>query len=63
VQKSVFECELDRGRLARALEGAARIINRRTDSLRCYPLCGACRAGVAAFGYGESRGPEDVVVV
>jgi CRISPR-associated protein Cas2 len=63
VQKSVFECDLDRGRLARALEGAARIINRKTDSLRCYPLCAACRAGIVAFGYSESAGPVQVVVV
>ena len=63
VQKSVFECDLDQGRLARLLEGAVRLINRRTDSLRCYPLCASCRAAISAFGYHEPKGPEDVTVV
>jgi CRISPR-associated protein Cas2 len=41
VQKSVFECELTWRALRSVLERVRPRLGR-TDSFRCYPLCGGC---------------------
>ena len=52
VQKSVFECHLDAGQFARLRQAAERLIRKRCDSLRYYPLCGQCRERATAVGVG-----------
>lgn len=42
VQYSVFECELDAGRLAQLRERLVRLIDRRNDRVNIYPMCDAC---------------------
>jgi CRISPR-associated protein Cas2 len=42
VQKSVFECRLDPGRLAELLARVKDIMNKREDKLQIYQLCENC---------------------
>ena len=50
VQFSVFEGEVPAGPLRSAVRSALGHIDPATDSLRVYPLCGACAGRIDAYG-------------
>ena len=52
VQKSVFEGILSRERVKECREKLEKIIDPKTDSVRVYPLCKDCEAGVQITGIG-----------
>lgn len=62
-QKSVFEGELSQEGLERIVAYARRHLDRKTDSLRIYGLCAACRRQVLISGQGLRLEPLDFVVV
>jgi CRISPR-associated protein Cas2 len=43
VQESVFECELDAGEAKRMKREVRTTIRKRTDHVRFYTICAACR--------------------
>ncbi|MCS6964474.1 MAG: CRISPR-associated endonuclease Cas2 [Thermoflexus sp.] len=63
VQKSVFEGEVEEGRIARIEERIRRVV-RPEDSVRIYILCAACQRRIRGIGQGASvREPVDFWVV
>jgi len=50
VQFSVFECHLTPEKLDELWQKLSESINPSDDSLRCYPLCGACVNGIKFLG-------------
>ncbi|MGA8025516.1 MAG: CRISPR-associated endonuclease Cas2 [Bryobacteraceae bacterium] len=53
VQYSVFECELTYDRASELLRLLGRLINRRQDKVRIYPLCDACYFRAESLGASE----------
>ena len=53
VQYSVFECELDVGRLAELKAAALKRIDGAEDRLHLYRLCGKDNRGVKTFGLAQ----------
>jgi CRISPR-associated protein Cas2 len=63
VLKSVFECNLDRGRFEKMKERIDEIIEPIEDSVRYYILCEKCIKEVEHSGKGESfQEDEDYLV-
>lgn len=56
VQESVFEVWADRDRMRRLRQRVQLLMNPTEDSLRCYPVCGACVLRVRWQGPGDSPG-------
>jgi CRISPR-associated protein Cas2 len=52
VQKSVFEGEVDEGRVETMKRGIEKIIDREEDSVRIYTLCARCRPATEIIGTG-----------
>ena len=50
VQKSVFECILDDKEYKQLSEKLLRMINKKEDQLRFYPLTESCRSKVKVLG-------------
>ena len=50
VQKSVFECDLDRRQLNTVRKRALKLIDLKSDSLRIYRLCASCAARIEHNG-------------
>ncbi len=63
VQKSVFECDLSRDHLEKMIQGLEKLIDRKTDKVRYYPLCRQCTGRVVISGWGEIREDEGFEVV
>jgi len=62
VQKSVFECVLEPDRLERLIARALKLIDKKTDSLRVYRLCGACLRQVRRLGRDEAQHASGAMV-
>jgi|ADurb_Leu_01_Slu_FD_contig_31_845514_length_822_multi_1_in_0_out_0_2 CRISPR-associated protein Cas2 len=50
VQKSVFECELDRRQMNTVRKRALKLIDLKSDSLRIYRLCASCAGRIEHNG-------------
>lgn len=50
VNWSVFECQLEKGKLPKLRKQISKIINRKKDVVIYYPLCLDCHAGVCSDG-------------
>lgn len=50
IQRSVFECLLDRDLCAELLDSCRSYLDLRHDVLHCFPVCEQCDAGRVAFG-------------
>lgn len=59
-QFSLFECWLTRRQFVELRAKLAKHVDAKVDSVRFYPLCGACREKVVTVG-GDA--PADVVAV
>lgn len=53
VQKSFFQCEMEKQKLLQLKGDLLKIIDRRKDSLFFYPLCEKCSKGALTDGKGE----------
>jgi CRISPR-associated protein Cas2 len=63
VQKSVFECQVDDRLFLEMKEEIEKMIDRETDSVRYYFLCGRCQGNVEVSGLGVIREDEEVIIV
>jgi len=64
VQKSVFEADLDEGRLLKIQAEITKLIDPTSDSVRYYYLCARCRPRTDVFGGGPlSFEEEDPTVI
>ncbi len=62
-QKSVFECDIEPDLLRQVLASAAMVIDRSTDSVRCYRLCSHCLKRVVVSGVGLKIAELDYMVI
>ena len=53
IQYSVFECKLDAKELKEMAKKVTKHINKKEDSIRCYPLCNNCFAKTIVMGKGD----------
>jgi len=63
VQKSVFEGDLDEGRLKLIEEKVVQLLDEEEDSVRIYQLCAACKRRIRVHGQGEVLEDPDVYIV
>jgi CRISPR-associated protein Cas2 len=63
VQLSVFETDLEAGQFRRMVSRLEKLIDKKTDSVRIYPLCSACLEKAAIIGRGEFLKDPDVIVL
>lgn len=61
-QFSLFECWLTRRQFVELRAKLARYVDRRTDSVRFYPLCGGCQGAVVTVGGALPADPVTVIV-
>jgi CRISPR-associated protein Cas2 len=63
VQLSVFEADLDAGKLERLKNRVRKVLNGAEDSLRLYPLCATCMSRIEIIGQGiVSQDPEVIII-
>lgn len=63
VQKSVFECLLDKENLQKMINKLEKCIKEDEDSIRIYQLCNECRQEIKIIGKGTVTEDEDVYIV
>jgi len=63
VQKSVFECELDRPGFARMKQGLEAIMDLDADSIKYFRICDRCWGKAEAIGQCERMTPLGDLVV
>lgn len=64
VQKSAYECDLKTAARLRALLARARKhIDPKTDTLRVYRVCAACRSEGTAVGVNHARQLEKTIIL
>jgi len=63
VQLSVFECDLDEGRLQRVKEGVEELIDPEEDRVRYYSLCQACLKRVEISGWGDAPDEQGFAII
>ena len=61
-QYSLFECWLNQRQLLELRDKLARLLDEDEDSVRWYPLCGACQRKVATVGGARPRDPVTVIL-
>ncbi len=61
-QYSLFECWLTRRQILELRVKLARHLNEQEDSVRFYPLCGACQPKVITVGSERPRDPITVIL-
>ena len=63
VQKSVFECLLEKREFNRLVERLEKSIDEKEDSVRIYELCSECQEKVAVIGQGTVTKDDDVYII
>lgn len=63
VQFSVFEANLDADQLERLKKRAKEALDTEEDTLRIYPLCGACTTRIEILGQGTVSQDPDFIIV
>lgn len=63
VQFSVFECRLNRTELMALRDKVYKVLDRREDSVRWYPLCGFCASKTVQDGVGPAERDEGFYLV
>jgi CRISPR-associated protein Cas2 len=63
VQKSVFECVLDEKRLEQLQKRLLKLLNKRQDQIRFYPLSASCRSKVIVLGLQPQFAIDDEVFI
>ena len=63
VQLSVFEADLDTGKLERLKNRVRKVLNDSEDTLRLYPLCATCMSRIEIIGQGVVTQDPDVIVI
>ena len=63
VQLSVFEAILSPSELVRLKKRLTAILDQAQDSVRLYPLCGACLTGIEIMGQGLVTQEADFIII
>ena len=63
VQLSVFEVHLDGKDLEKLVQRLEKEIDPENDSIRIYPLCGACKPDIIVIGQGTVTQLIDVIII
>ena len=63
VQLSVFEVFLSPAELGRLKKRLTSILEQAQDSVRLYPLCGACVLGIEVMGQGLVTQDPDFIII
>jgi CRISPR-associated protein Cas2 len=63
VQKSVFECALNKDSLDILISELGNIMERENDKLRVYLLCSSCKSRIISLGKYRSDMQEDVSII
>ena len=63
VQLSVFEARLEPSELGRLKKRLTPILDQAEDSVRLYPLCGACVPGIEVLGQGLVTQEVDFIII
>ena len=63
VQLSVFEARLEARDLERLKQRVLKHLDQENDSLRLYPLCGACVPGIEILGQGLVTQDDDFIII
>lgn len=53
IQFSFFECEMEKAQLDELKSSLLKILDKKEDSLRIYPLCQDCAAKTTSLGKGD----------
>lgn len=63
VQKSVFECNLQKEQIQRLICRIISVMNDVEDSVRIYKICEICKHNIQILGEGEVTDDPDVYIV
>ncbi len=63
VQLSVFEANLEPEQLKKLKERVSKILDVEEDSLRVYPLCGACMPRIEILGQGAVTQDPEIIII
>jgi len=63
VQKSVFEAIISKESLDEMEKKIEKIIDKKSDSVRIYPLCAKCESGVKITGVGTTVEKADYIIL
>lgn len=63
IQKSVFECDLNELQYSKMKKGVEKLIDKKADRVRYYPLCKQCIGRVVISGWGEVKEDEGFEVI
>jgi len=63
VQKSVFECDINKRQLISLVKRSVKVIDSKTDSLRVYKLCSKCRQSVTSHGVASAACSADALTL
>jgi len=63
VQLSVFECDLKEEQFKSMKKGLEKLIDKKQDRVRYYPLCKQCVGRVVISGWGEVREDQGFEVI
>lgn len=63
VQKSVFEGLISKESLEEMRKKLEKVIDKKTDSVRIYPLCGKCEPEVKIIGIGVKVEQVDYIIL
>lgn len=63
VQKSVFEGIISKESLAELTQKVEKVIDKKTDSVRIYPLCAKCEQEVSIKGIGKKVEQVEYIIL
>jgi CRISPR-associated protein Cas2 len=63
VQKSVFEGLISKETLEEMVKKITKVIDKKSDSVRIYPLCGKCEPEVKIVGIGTKVEQVDYIIL
>lgn len=63
VQKSVFECNLQKEQFQRLVARVVSVINDVEDSVRIYRICEVCKHNINILGEGEVTEDPEVYII
>jgi CRISPR-associated protein Cas2 len=63
VQLSVFEARLEPAALGRLKKRLTPLLDQAQDSVRLYPLCGACVPGIEVLGQGLVTQEAEFIII
>lgn len=63
VQLSVFETDIDAGQYQKMVSRLEKLVDKKNDSVRIYPVCSSCLEKAKIIGLGEFLKDREVIVL